>query len=483
MLLLLPLMSFSAVFALIPVIIILILIAAAAGLNRGTDLFALMGFGTLIGVAQGGRAGGTGKGLRGQTRFSQTVSRTTGRAAGMVKSAKSFSKQMRTNKGVKLEEGRRKDYVSRTGKTGQTIGERTQQGITTRMMAGQKTALGRPLSDNEKELITMILPKQPGETDKEMTARIATQLTAALSHPVSQKEVGDTIKRATNAVGMAVNEEYRQFRENARAQGWRGRIPEVFIRPPRWSTINLAHGKVTFRIPLVAGLSTYGEAIERIKYPRMGRVQQATRRTARQDFLNIVGNNRTGNWARTTEETTDTIGKVPILGRILEAPGIAATGTLMILARLQSLKGEKASEPPTPPPRPNPGGQPRPSATTPPKPGQEGTNPKIKTPPNPPITSKPKEEEHPSITPPPKPKPEEPEEQQKKKDADIKEQKEKEKLKEESKPESEEAKPEEEKTEEPEEQQKKKDADIKEQKEKEKLKEESKPKPEEPTPP
>ncbi|MEM3781900.1 MAG: hypothetical protein QXT43_03000, partial [Candidatus Micrarchaeaceae archaeon] len=43
-------LSFGAVNALIPIMIIIILIAAAAGLMRGYDLFAIFGIGTLVGA-------------------------------------------------------------------------------------------------------------------------------------------------------------------------------------------------------------------------------------------------------------------------------------------------------------------------------------------------------------------------------------------------------------------------------------------------
>lgn len=51
-------LSFNAVYTLIPIIIIVILIAAGAGLSRNMDFFALMGFGTIMGAARpGGRVG------------------------------------------------------------------------------------------------------------------------------------------------------------------------------------------------------------------------------------------------------------------------------------------------------------------------------------------------------------------------------------------------------------------------------------------
>ena len=46
------LLSFGAINALIPIIIILILIAAAGGIMRGYDLFALFGIGSLVGIGK-----------------------------------------------------------------------------------------------------------------------------------------------------------------------------------------------------------------------------------------------------------------------------------------------------------------------------------------------------------------------------------------------------------------------------------------------
>ncbi|MEM0150014.1 MAG: hypothetical protein QXW10_03905, partial [Candidatus Micrarchaeaceae archaeon] len=59
------LLSFNAVYVLIPILIIVILIAAAAGLTRGTDIFALLGFGTIMGFTSGMGAGRV-KGLAGR---------------------------------------------------------------------------------------------------------------------------------------------------------------------------------------------------------------------------------------------------------------------------------------------------------------------------------------------------------------------------------------------------------------------------------
>ncbi|MCL4387762.1 hypothetical protein M1567_01265 [Candidatus Marsarchaeota archaeon] len=84
------LLSFDIIEALVPVIIILILIAAAAGLTRGTDIFALFGLGTIMGFANAG-SGRVGKGLKGTRYGADAIKR--GRAAGkarggLVKNAK-----------------------------------------------------------------------------------------------------------------------------------------------------------------------------------------------------------------------------------------------------------------------------------------------------------------------------------------------------------------------------------------------------------
>jgi len=51
------LLSFGAVNSLIPLLIIIMLIAAAAGLTRGYDLFAIFGIGTLVGAASAAKKG------------------------------------------------------------------------------------------------------------------------------------------------------------------------------------------------------------------------------------------------------------------------------------------------------------------------------------------------------------------------------------------------------------------------------------------
>ncbi|MCL4374112.1 MAG: hypothetical protein M1360_04005 [Candidatus Marsarchaeota archaeon] len=64
-------LSIGAIYAFIPIIIIIILIAAAAGLMRGTDIFALLGIGTIMGMASGaGR--GAGKGLSAGNKYRST---------------------------------------------------------------------------------------------------------------------------------------------------------------------------------------------------------------------------------------------------------------------------------------------------------------------------------------------------------------------------------------------------------------------------
>jgi len=56
-------LSFNAIYALVPLVVIAILILAAAGLTRGKDVFEIFGFGTLFGFAQGQGGGTAGKGL------------------------------------------------------------------------------------------------------------------------------------------------------------------------------------------------------------------------------------------------------------------------------------------------------------------------------------------------------------------------------------------------------------------------------------
>ncbi len=56
-------LSIGAIYALIPLVIIIVLIAAAAGLTRGGDIFAILGIDALIGVGSAIGRGGSGKGI------------------------------------------------------------------------------------------------------------------------------------------------------------------------------------------------------------------------------------------------------------------------------------------------------------------------------------------------------------------------------------------------------------------------------------
>ena len=58
-------MSLGAIYAFIPIVIIIILIAAAAGLSRGTDIFQVFGIGALIGIGSSIGKGGTGTSIKG----------------------------------------------------------------------------------------------------------------------------------------------------------------------------------------------------------------------------------------------------------------------------------------------------------------------------------------------------------------------------------------------------------------------------------
>ncbi len=87
------LLSLGGLDALAPVIIIIILIAAAAGLTRGADIFAILGVGSLLGIASGFGGGGAGRGLgRGSAKFSDkgaakaagALGRVAGSAAGLA---------------------------------------------------------------------------------------------------------------------------------------------------------------------------------------------------------------------------------------------------------------------------------------------------------------------------------------------------------------------------------------------------------------
>ncbi len=57
-------LSFQAILTLIPIIVIIILIGAAAGLSRGSNIFTFFGFGSLLGFSKGIGGGGAGKSIK-----------------------------------------------------------------------------------------------------------------------------------------------------------------------------------------------------------------------------------------------------------------------------------------------------------------------------------------------------------------------------------------------------------------------------------
>ena len=59
-------LSFGGVYAFVPIVIIVILIAAAAGLSRGTSIFSAFGIGAIIGLGGSFGSGGRGKALHKQ---------------------------------------------------------------------------------------------------------------------------------------------------------------------------------------------------------------------------------------------------------------------------------------------------------------------------------------------------------------------------------------------------------------------------------
>jgi len=85
------------IYELAPLIVILILIVAAAGLTRGADIFSLFGIGTLMGLAGGMGSGGAGRGLKGasvQRRIAKSFKKLGSPVSGQLgKLAKSAAKK------------------------------------------------------------------------------------------------------------------------------------------------------------------------------------------------------------------------------------------------------------------------------------------------------------------------------------------------------------------------------------------------------
>jgi hypothetical protein len=91
-------LSLGAIYAFIPIVIILILIGAAVGLTRGTDIFAALGIGALIGIGATTGKGGTGKGIAGPKVPKSTVDKIKAqgsKAGGAIKSSPMLKKGLK----------------------------------------------------------------------------------------------------------------------------------------------------------------------------------------------------------------------------------------------------------------------------------------------------------------------------------------------------------------------------------------------------
>ncbi len=162
------LLSLGALNALVPVIIILILIAAAAGLSRGTDLFALFGVGAMIGMGAGftqGRGGAAANRLKynnaARKRYGGTISNIGQNAPRKINQMR----QINSTKGVI--KGMHPEYFAQSNKakvgvirmaTMRIMGERTARNISP--LASKNGLKGNPYSKEQWDKIKSVSAKK-----------------------------------------------------------------------------------------------------------------------------------------------------------------------------------------------------------------------------------------------------------------------------------------------------------------------------------
>jgi hypothetical protein len=283
MLALLPLLSIGAIDALIPIIIIVILIAAAAGLSRGSDLFAILGFGTLIGMSQLGTKGGSitsGKGVYYSSRYRADLggkTLNTGAKSGSVsqKGTKTFNQSVR--------DARASAYSRLT--RGTTPKQQT-DALVAKKKARTEAAMGRyermtghkwdpELSNSKRNKLDSSWSKAIS-TSAMLTSRDRGDVAREFDLKKRTREYKNRVE--SRQVKLAV-QDFEGFKKSVRAKGLKGHIPEF--------------------------LTGYSEHLNRIKYPNavaghpspmVGVTMADVNREARNQFLSANGNN----WANRT---------------------------------------------------------------------------------------------------------------------------------------------------------------------------------------
>lgn len=133
-------LSIGAIYALIPLMIIVALIAAAAGLSRGANIFQFFGFDALLGLSSGVGAGAAGKGM-----ISKSLKYSTDQQEKLMEAMRSATKSLTgKQRGVT----RREINIGRKGITISATAKQKEQSITA--MKGMMKSAGAPEAEIAK---------------------------------------------------------------------------------------------------------------------------------------------------------------------------------------------------------------------------------------------------------------------------------------------------------------------------------------------
>ena len=166
-------LSVGAIYALVPIVIIIILIAAAVGLTRGSDLFAVFGIGTLLGLRGTIGAGSAGKGMsRGPTIPKSTLKDFKGQGAKVGAGARGVQKYRKgqADMGRKLDAARGAAGSSAVGSAGGSGNWKLDDATT--------TAITKKLVEPPPKFVKTAVPIVPGFVSKVKKQKPQTKLRA-----------------------------------------------------------------------------------------------------------------------------------------------------------------------------------------------------------------------------------------------------------------------------------------------------------------
>lgn len=252
----------SCVYTLAPIIIILLFILAAAGLNRGTSIFNLFGLGALMGIGAGVGKGSAGKGLRSSSALQRNRMRKA--VSGAPKGPKNMSAKkggvLRQKMGAKYTNWRinrqiKKGNIEKArGIANKTINKQIKDEGEAATKAAAKNAKGAAVQSTVASSIftlsygTPIKSKGPKKGNIEKTSWLAVSVGPTFAKSVISKKSNIKNNKGQEIAPPSIN-------KNNKGQE---------IAPPTINTNNKGHGISPPTMPELTELELHKQAVNKL---------------------------------------------------------------------------------------------------------------------------------------------------------------------------------------------------------------------------